>query len=126
MIISWRHATQGPAQQRFRSAQAVGMDGVEQVHATVCGSSDGTRGGRSICVPPVASELPRTKSDIIVPPKAQRAGAGLVFRGAMARAQAAWRPSRAEAIGGFFLGAYIGLSIPVITLGVALSLAPAH
>jgi MFS family permease len=49
-------------------------------------------------------------------------GAGLVFRGAMATAGEAAPPeSRAEAIAGFFLGAYVGLSVPVVVLGVASS-----
>jgi len=47
-------------------------------------------------------------------------GTGLVVRGAMATAAAAAPPeSRAEAIAGFFLGAYVGLSVPVVVLGVA-------
>ena len=47
-------------------------------------------------------------------------GVGLVFRGAMATAGEAAPPeSRAEAIAGFFLGAYVGLSVPVVVLGVA-------
>ncbi len=48
------------------------------------------------------------------------AGAGLVFRGSLAIASESAPPeSRAEALAGFFLSAYIGLSIPVIALGVA-------
>jgi len=48
------------------------------------------------------------------------AGAGLVFRGALvAAANTAPLESRAEVIAGFFLGAYIGLSVPVIGLGIA-------
>lgn len=47
-------------------------------------------------------------------------GNGLVFRGAMATAGEAAPPeSRAEAIAGFFLGAYVGLSVPIVILGVA-------
>ncbi len=58
---------------------------------------------------------------------ASGAGAGLVFRGAMASAGEAAPPeSRAEAIAGFFLGAYVGLSIPVVVLGVAASYVPAR
>jgi MFS family permease len=48
------------------------------------------------------------------------AGGGLVFRGALvAAAGTAPKESRAEVLAGFFLGAYIGLSAPVIALGVA-------
>jgi MFS family permease len=48
------------------------------------------------------------------------AGVGLVFRGSLVAAASAAPPeSRAEVLGGFFLGAYIGLSLPVIALGVA-------
>jgi len=48
------------------------------------------------------------------------AGAGLVFRGALvAAASTAPIESRAEVMAGFFLGAYIGLSVPVIGLGIA-------
>ena len=48
------------------------------------------------------------------------AGGGLVFRGSLAAAASTAPPeSRAEALAGFFLGAYIGLSVPVIALGVA-------
>lgn len=48
------------------------------------------------------------------------AGAGLVFRGALVSA-ASTAPAeyRAEVLAGFFLGAYVGLSIPVVGLGVA-------
>jgi MFS family permease len=55
------------------------------------------------------------------------AGAGLVFRGAMVRAgEAAPAQSRAEVMAGFFLASYLGLSLPVIGLGVALSFAAAR
>jgi hypothetical protein len=55
------------------------------------------------------------------------AGAGLVFRGAMVRAgEAAPAESRAEVMAGFFLASYLGLSLPVIGLGVALSFAAAR
>jgi MFS family permease len=48
------------------------------------------------------------------------AGAGLVFRGAMVAAGAAApAESRAEVLSGFFLGAYVGLSVPVLGLGIA-------
>jgi MFS transporter len=47
-------------------------------------------------------------------------GSGLVFRGALVAAGGAAPPeSRAEVLAGFFLGAYIGLSMPVIGLGIA-------
>ena len=47
-------------------------------------------------------------------------GTGMVVRGAMATAGEAAPPaSRAEAIAGFFLGAYVGLSVPVVALGLA-------
>jgi MFS family permease len=48
------------------------------------------------------------------------AGGGLVFRGSLVAAASTAPPeSRAEVLAGFFLGAYIGLSVPVILLGVA-------
>jgi MFS family permease len=48
------------------------------------------------------------------------AGAGLVFRGALATATStAPARARAEVLAGFFLGAYLGLSVPVVGLGVA-------
>ncbi|MPY55889.1 MFS transporter [Streptomyces spongiae] len=48
------------------------------------------------------------------------AGGGLAFRGALTAAGATARPeSRAEVLAGFFLGAYVGLSVPVVGLGVA-------
>lgn len=48
------------------------------------------------------------------------AGAGLVFRGALAAARSTAPPqARAEVLAGFFLGAYVGLSVPVVALGVA-------
>ena len=47
-------------------------------------------------------------------------GAGLVFKGAVSGIYRIAPPeSRAETLAGFFLGAYIGLSIPVVGLGVA-------
>jgi hypothetical protein len=55
------------------------------------------------------------------------AGAGLVFRGALVAAGNTAPPeSRAEVLAGFFLGAYVGLSVPVIALGIATSYAPAR
>jgi MFS family permease len=48
------------------------------------------------------------------------AGAGLVFRGALTAAgSTAPAESRAEVLAGFFVGAYVGLSVPVIGLGIA-------
>ncbi len=48
------------------------------------------------------------------------AGGGLVFRGSLVAAAGTAPPeSRAEVLAGFFLGAYVGLSMPVIALGVA-------
>jgi MFS family permease len=55
------------------------------------------------------------------------AGGGLVIRGSLAAAAATAPPqSRAEVIAGYFLGAYAGLSIPVIGLGIADQYAPAR
>jgi MFS family permease len=55
------------------------------------------------------------------------AGGGLVFRGALVAAGDTAPPeSRAEVLAGFFLGAYIGLSVPVIGLGIATTYAPAR
>jgi MFS family permease len=55
------------------------------------------------------------------------AGGGLVFKGAVVTAAStAPAGSRAEVLAGFFLGAYIGLSIPVIALGVATTYIPAR
>src|SRR6202035_1463337 len=55
------------------------------------------------------------------------AGAGLAFRGALVAAGNTAPPeSRAEVLAGFFLGAYVGLSVPVIALGIATSYAPAR
>jgi MFS family permease len=48
------------------------------------------------------------------------AGAGLLFRGALtATSAAAPEGSRAEVLAGYFLGSYLGLSVPVVGLGVA-------
>jgi MFS family permease len=53
------------------------------------------------------------------------AGAGLVFRGALATATSTAPPqARAEVLAGFFLGAYLGLSVPVVGLGVATQWVP--
>jgi MFS family permease len=53
------------------------------------------------------------------------AGAGLLFRAAlMAAASTAPPESRAEVLAGYFLGAYIGLSVPVVGLGIATEYAP--
>ena len=55
------------------------------------------------------------------------AGCGLVVRGSLVAAAATAPPeSRAEVIAGYFLGAYAGLSIPVIGLGIASEYAPAR
>jgi MFS family permease len=55
------------------------------------------------------------------------AGAGMVFKGSLtAAASVAPDGSRAEVLSGFFLGAYIGLSIPVVGLGVATTYVPAR
>jgi MFS family permease len=55
------------------------------------------------------------------------AGGGLVFKGSLAVAASTAPPqSRAEVLAGFFLGAYIGLSLPVVGLGVATTYAPAR
>jgi MFS family permease len=48
------------------------------------------------------------------------AGGGLVFRGALTVAgSTSPHGARAEVLAGYFLGAYIGLSVPVVALGVA-------
>lgn len=55
------------------------------------------------------------------------AGAGLVFRGSMVAAgNASPVESRGETLAGFFLGAYVGLSVPVIGLGIATTYASAR
>jgi hypothetical protein len=55
------------------------------------------------------------------------AAGGMVFKGALVTAAAtAPAGSRAEVLAGFFLGAYIGLSIPVVGLGIATMYAPAR
>jgi predicted MFS family arabinose efflux permease len=55
------------------------------------------------------------------------AGAGMVFKGSLvAAASVAPAGSRAEVLAGFFLGAYVGLSVPVIGLGVATTYWPAR
>jgi MFS family permease len=53
------------------------------------------------------------------------AGAGLLFRAALTAAvSSAPTESRAEVLSGYFLGAYIGLSLPVVGLGIATEYAP--
>jgi MFS family permease len=53
------------------------------------------------------------------------AGAGLLFRAALVTAgSTASADSRAEVLAGYFLGAYVGLSVPVVGLGVATEYAP--
>jgi MFS family permease len=53
------------------------------------------------------------------------AGAGLLFRAAlMSAASTAPSDSRAEVLAGYFLGAYVGLSVPVLGLGIATEYAP--
>jgi MFS family permease len=48
------------------------------------------------------------------------AGGGMVFKGSLGVAASTAPPqSRAEVLAGFFLGAYIGLSVPVVGLGIA-------
>jgi MFS family permease len=55
------------------------------------------------------------------------AGGGLVFRGAMAAAGSTAPPeARAEVLSGYFLGAYVGLSVPVVGLGIATQYASAR
>ena len=55
------------------------------------------------------------------------AGGGLVFRGSLvAAAGTAPKGSRAEVLAGFFLGAYLGLSAPVVALGIATEHFPAR
>jgi MFS family permease len=55
------------------------------------------------------------------------AGGGLVFRGALVAAGDTAPPqARAEVLAGYFLGAYVGLSVPVVGLGIATRYAPAR
>jgi MFS family permease len=55
------------------------------------------------------------------------AGGGMVFKGSLVVAASTAPPqSRAEVLAGFFLGAYIGLSLPVVGLGIATTYAPAR
>ncbi|MCU1494092.1 MAG: putative arabinose efflux permease, family [Acidimicrobiaceae bacterium] len=55
------------------------------------------------------------------------AGGGMVFKGALVAAASTAPPeSRAEVLAGFFLGAYVGLSVPVIGLGIATHYFPAR
>jgi MFS family permease len=55
------------------------------------------------------------------------AGGGMVFKGALAVAGSTAPPqSHGEVLAGFFLGAYIGLSVPVVGLGIATTYVPAR
>jgi MFS family permease len=55
------------------------------------------------------------------------AGGGMVFKGSLAVAASTAPPqSRAEVLAAFFLGAYVGLSVPVLGLGIATTYAPAR
>jgi MFS family permease len=55
------------------------------------------------------------------------AGGGMVFKGSLlVAASTAPSQSRAEVLSGFFLGAYTGLSLPVVGLGIATTYAPAR
>jgi MFS family permease len=55
------------------------------------------------------------------------AGGGMVFKGSLAvAASTAPTQSRAEVLAGFFLGAYVGLSVPIIGLGIATMYVPAR
>jgi MFS family permease len=48
------------------------------------------------------------------------AGAGMVFKGALVVTVSQAPPrARAEVLAGYFLGAYVGLSVPIVALGVA-------
>jgi MFS family permease len=52
-------------------------------------------------------------------------GAGLLFKATLSTVvELAPAENRAEALAGFFLASYIGLSLPVIGLGVAAALMP--
>jgi MFS family permease len=54
-------------------------------------------------------------------------GGGMVFKGSIVVAASTAPPqSRAEVLAGFFLGAYVGLSVPVVGLGIATTYAPAR
>jgi len=55
------------------------------------------------------------------------AGGGMVFKGSLIVAASTAPPeSRAEVLAGFFLGAYVGLSLPVVGLGIATTYIPAR
>jgi MFS family permease len=55
------------------------------------------------------------------------AGGGMVFKGSLVVAASTAPPeSRAEVLAGFFLGAYVGLSLPVVGLGIATTYIPAR
>jgi MFS family permease len=54
-------------------------------------------------------------------------GGGMVFKGSLAvAASTAPSGSRAEVLAGFFLGAYMGLSVPIVGLGIATEYIPAR
>jgi hypothetical protein len=58
-------------------------------------------------------------------PEALSRTKSLVFRGGLAAAGATAPPeSRAEVLSGYFLAGYLGLSVPVVGLGIATSFAP--
>jgi hypothetical protein len=53
------------------------------------------------------------------------AGAGVLFKGAVVTVSGLTRAStRGEALAGLFLAAYAGLTVPVLSLGIAVQLAP--
>jgi MFS family permease len=55
------------------------------------------------------------------------AGGGMVFKGSLVvAASTAPANARAEVLAGFFLGAYVGLSLPVVGLGIATTYIPAR
>jgi MFS family permease len=55
------------------------------------------------------------------------AGGGMVVKGSLVVAASTAPPqSRAEVLAGFFLGAYVGLSLPVVGLGIATTYSPAR
>jgi MFS family permease len=55
------------------------------------------------------------------------AGGGMVVKGSLVVAASTAPPqSRAEVLAGFFLGAYVGLSVPVVGLGIATTYSPAR
>lgn len=55
------------------------------------------------------------------------AGSGSLFRHALnTAASTAPQHARAEVLAGFFIGTYLGVSLPSVTLGIALQHSPAH